>query len=131
MSALATLVQQASDSVPSLTPDEFAFEADQPGTLVVDVREADERVESGSIAHAVHVPRGLLEFRADPDHSAHDARFRRDRRVLLYCPDGARSALAARSLQRLGYTDVVHLHGGLRAWDAARLPLVGRVPRPY
>jgi rhodanese-related sulfurtransferase len=112
----------------ALDPDRFATEADDPRTIVVDLREADERVATGSIARAIHVPRGLLEFRADPGSDTHDPRLQPDRRVLLYCSDGARSMLATRSLQALGYTDVAHLEGGLLAWDAAMLPLVGRLP---
>ena len=123
-----TLTQQA---VTSLTPEEFAVAADDPRTVLIDLREADERVASGSIADAVHVPRGLLEFRADPTHAAHDPRLRPDARVLLYCSDGARSTLAGISLRTLGYTDVAQLHGGLAAWDTARFPVVGRLTSPY
>ncbi len=123
-----TLTQQA---VASLTPEEFAVVASDPRTVVVDLREADERVASGSIAHAVHVPRGLLEFRADPTNAAYDPRLRPDARVLLYCSDGARSTLAGISLRTLGYVDVAQLHGGLAAWHTARFPLLGRMPSPY
>lgn len=126
-----TLVKPADRSATTATAEQFAMEADDPSTVVVDVREADERVASGSIAHAIHVPRGLLEFRADPTIAGHDPRLRPDARVLLYCSDGARSALASDSLRALGYTNVAYLQGGLVAWDAARLPLVGRMPAPY
>lgn len=131
MSTVTTLVEQADALVSSLTPDQFAAEADDQHTVVIDLRESDERVATGSIAHALHVPRGLLEFRSDPENTGHDPRLGRHTRVLLYCDDGSRSALAAASLHALGYTDVAHLRGGLRAWDAARLPLVGRMPSPY
>lgn len=130
MSAV-TFTEQVGASVASLTPDEFAAAADDRRTVVVDLREADERVASGSIARAVHVPRGLLEFRADPTNAAHDPRLRPDARLLLYCSDGARSTLAGMSLRTLGYTNVAQLHGGLAAWDVARLPVVGRMPSPY
>lgn len=126
-----TLVEQADRTITTLSAEQFASEADNPSTVVIDVREADERVASGSIAHAIHVPRGRLEFCADPTHAGHDPRLRPDTRVLLYCTDGARSALAGASLGTLGYSNVAHLHGGLVAWDAARLPLVGRMPSPY
>ena len=126
-----TLTEQAAAAVTVLTPEQFATEADNPRILVVDLREADERVTNGSIAHAIHVPRGLLEFRADPTNAGHDPRLRPDLRVLLYCSDGARSALADASLHNLGYTNVAHLQGGLVAWNAAHLPLVGRMPSPY
>jgi len=127
----ATLFEQSGAAVTFLTPEQFATEADNPLTVVVDVREADERVASGSIAGAIHVPRGLLEFRADPTNAGHDSRLRPDARVLLYCSDGARAALAGVSLRTLGYTDVTYLRGGLVAWTVARLPLVGRMPAPY
>jgi rhodanese-related sulfurtransferase len=126
-----TLIEQAAAAVTFLSPQQFATEADDPRTVVVDVREADERVASGSIAHAIHVPRGVLEFRADPTNAGHDPRLRPDACLLLYCSDGARSALAGAALRTLGYTNVAHLQGGLIAWNAARLPLVGRMPSPY
>ena len=130
MSAM-NFTEEVGASVAFLTPDEFAAAADDRRTVVVDLREADERVASGSIARAVHVPRGLLEFRADPTNAAHDPRLRPDARLLLYCSDGARSTLAGMSLRTLGYTNVAQLHGGLAAWDVARLPVVGRMPSPY
>jgi rhodanese-related sulfurtransferase len=131
MSGIGAVVERARATVDELTPERFAAEADDPGSVVVDVREADERVATGSIANALHVPRGVLEFRADPTDAGHDPRLRPDARVLLYCSDGTRSALAAAALLTLGYADVAHLQGGVRAWDAASLPLVGRSPSPY
>ena len=115
----------------ALEPDQFACEADEPHTIVIDLREADERVAAGSIAGSIPLPRGLLELRADPDSDAHDPRLRPGGRVLLYCSDGSRSMLAVRSLRGLVYTDVAHLEGGLIAWTAALMPLVGRFPVPY
>jgi len=83
--------------------------------LVVDVRDAPELQASGKIAGAVHVPRGMLEFRADPDSPYHDPTFDRDRTVILYCASGGRSALAGKALQDLGYRDVRNL-GGFKDW---------------
>jgi rhodanese-related sulfurtransferase len=86
------------------------------GVLVVDLREADERFEKGVIRGAVHAPRGMLEFYADPANEDHCPGFDPTRRTILYCAGGARSALAVQTLQQLGYTDVAHLDGGLTAW---------------
>lgn len=83
--------------------------------VVVDVREADE-VEQGQIPGALCIPRGLLELRIEaavPD---------RERQLLLYCAGGTRSALAAHSLQQLGYQRVTSLAGGFAAWKAAGHP---------
>jgi rhodanese-related sulfurtransferase len=73
------------------------------------------------------VPRGLLEFWADPDCEYHKDYMQPGRRIVLYCNLGWRSALAADALQQLGYTDVAHLEGGFDAWlaeggDVAEVP---------
>jgi len=84
------------------------------GTTVIDVREQDEYVQ-GYIPGARWIPRGYLEQRIE------DAVPERDREVILYCASGNRSALAARSLNELGYTNVKSLTGGFTAWKRAGL----------
>ena len=91
--------------------------------LLVDVREPGERADHGVIAEAVHIPRGMLEFCADPASPAHHPELRPDRRVILHCASGGRSALATVVLKEMGYGDVAHLDGGLNAWRDARLPI--------
>lgn len=124
------LVEEARRHVDELGPDDFASEIDD-GTIVIDLREPEERLRDGSIRGAVHVPRGMLEFRADPTSAYHDERLHPDRRILLHCASGGRSALAAAALRQLGYADVGHLAGGIRAWVDAGLPVVGVQPQPY
>ena len=128
--SIAEMVASARGCVEELDPDDFAREAARPDTVVVDVREADERL-TGTISGAVHIPRGILELRADPTSPFHDPRLTRDRRILLHCEDCVRSALGAETLRSLGYTDVAHLAGGVAAWRTAGLPLVNEVPQPY
>lgn len=126
----AQLVEEARRHVDELEPDAFAGEIDD-GTLVIDLREPEERLRDGSIRGAIHVPRGMLEFRADPTSPYHDDRLQPDRRILLHCASGGRSALAAVALRQLGYDDVGHLAGGIRAWVGAGLPVIGVQPQPY
>lgn len=83
--------------------------------LVVDVRDAPELQASGKVAGAVHVSRGMLEFRADPASPYHDPTFDPSRTVILYCASGGRSALAAKALLDLGYRDVRNL-GAFKDW---------------
>jgi rhodanese-related sulfurtransferase len=71
----------------------------------------------------VHAPRGMLEFYADATSPYHRAEFDQTRRVILHCASGGRSALAADTLAVLGYTDVAHLEGGLKAWQEEGLPV--------
>ncbi|HEY7034060.1 MAG TPA: molybdopterin-synthase adenylyltransferase MoeB [Thermomicrobiales bacterium] len=85
------------------------------GARAIDVREPDE-VEQGAIPGALAIPRGFLEARIE------DAVRDRDQPVVLYCAGGMRSAFAAKSLQELGYTNVVSLAGGFGAWKGAGLP---------
>jgi rhodanese-related sulfurtransferase len=61
----------------------------------------------------------LLEFYADPTNEDHLPEFHPNRRTILYCAGGARSALAVETLRQLGYTDVAHLEDGFTAWAAA------------
>jgi rhodanese-related sulfurtransferase len=114
----AELVSEAKQRVENLTVDQAAAELEQGDALLVDLREPGELAQ-GSIPGAVHAPRGMLEFWADPTSPYHRAEFDPGRRVVLYCAGGGRSALAADTLQQMGYTNVAHLDGGFTAWKAA------------
>jgi rhodanese-related sulfurtransferase len=115
----AELVAEAKRRIENLTPDQLAAELNRGDALLVDLREAEERSVKGAIPGAVHAPRGMLEFYADPTHEDHHVEFDPKRRTILYCAGGARSALAVETLQQLGYTNVAHLEGGFSAWSAA------------
>ena len=87
---------------------------------LLDIREAEEVAAEGSIPGAVHVPRGLLEFRLDPASPWVDASLTTGvQEWVLYCGVGWRSALAAKALQDMGLHGVSHLGGGFQAWLAA------------
>lgn len=111
----AALVARAKEQVTNLTPEELAGELAGGGVLLVDLREPEE-LRQGVLPGAVHAPRGMLEFYADPGSPYHRPEFSPDRRTILYCASGGRSALAAVALQQLGYRDVAHLDGGIKGW---------------
>lgn len=111
-----SMVEEARSQVESLTPLEVSAALDGD-TLLVDVREESERSSRGVIEGDVSAPRGMLEFWADPASPHHRLEFRRERRTILYCASGGRSALATLLLQRLGYSRVAHLDGGINAWE--------------
>jgi rhodanese-related sulfurtransferase len=92
------------------------IEAD--GALLVDVREGEELRRRGIARGAHHVPRGTIEFHADPGSAYYDARFRFDRPIILYCAAGARAVLAGRQLKDMGYSQVYTI-GSLSAWIEA------------
>jgi len=87
--------------------------------VLIDVREADE-FAAGHLQGAVHIPRGLLEFKL----SAMPALQARDLNVVLYCKTSGRAALSAVAMQSMGYLNVTSLAGGYDAWVAAGKPVV-------
>jgi|SRR6185437_12678120 len=117
-SSVKEMLAAANAAVPKVSFDEAAALIGGDNVLVVDVRDMPELQATGKVRGAMHVSRGMLEFRADPDSPYHDKAFRRDKTVLLYCASGGRSALAAKSLQDLGYRDVRNL-GSIKDWIAS------------
>jgi rhodanese-related sulfurtransferase len=113
--SMKELLAAANASVPKISPQEAAGLVGKENVLVVDVRDAPELQSGGKVRGAVHVSRGMLEFRADPDSPSHDKAFSRDKTVLVYCASGGRSALAGKTLQSLGYKDVRNL-GSFKGW---------------
>jgi MFS family permease len=108
---------------PRLEPAE-AHEARARGALLVDLRSQDERRRNGIVPGSVHVPRSVLEWRADPDSSyANPHLGGRDTKLVLFCADGFSSSLAAATLRELGRERTTDLVGGFSAWKAAGLPV--------
>ncbi len=113
---VADMVAQANSTVQSISADALqTLRQHQPDLLVIDVREPDEYA-GGHLPGAVLVPRGKLEFLADPSSSYRHAEMRPERPVAVYCHLGLRGLLAAATLQQLGYRHVVNLDGGIDAW---------------
>lgn len=117
----AHLIAEARAQIENLSPADVAAELTAGSVALIDLREPGERVEHGVIPGAIHAPRGMLEFYADPTSAYHRAEFDPDRRTILFCASGGRSALAAETLQQFGYARVAHLNGGLKAWREAGL----------
>ena len=109
------MLAAANAAVPRIGHDEATALMAKGEVLVVDVRDAPELQASGKVAGAMHVSRGMLEFRADPESPYHDPAFDRDRTVIVYCASGGRSALAGKALRDLGYRDVRNL-GAFKEW---------------
>ena len=118
----AELVAEAKARTENVTPEQVQREVEE-GALLVDLREPNELEQNGSIPGAVAAPRGMLEFWADPTSSYHREGFDPNRRVILHCASGGRSALAADTLKELGYTNVAHMDGGFNLWKQQGLPV--------
>jgi len=116
------LVTEARVGLESISPQAAQAEVASGKAVLLDVREPVEWTEY--IGGAVQVPRGLLEFAADPTSPRHKVELEPARRMIVYCRSGVRAALAASTLKTLGYADVANLDGGISAWKAAGLPIL-------
>jgi len=97
--------------------------ASNPELLLVDLREIQERVDLGAVPGSKHVPRGMLEFWADPESPYYRDWFTEDRRTILYCAGGVRSVLAAETLIDMGFGNVAHLEPGFAGWQKSGEPI--------
>jgi rhodanese-related sulfurtransferase len=102
-----------------------ARSAAQRGAVLVDIRPVQQRQEEGEIPGAVLIERNVLEWRLDPASDARLPIARYDLNVIVVCSGGYSSSLAAAALQDLGLSQATDLEGGVQAWRAAGLPLVG------
>lgn len=116
------MLEAANAAVPKITPAQARQMIDKGNTLVLDVRDAPEIEKGGKAAGAVHVSRGMLEFRADPESPYHDKSFSKDKTVILYCASGGRAALAGKVLKDMGYANVYNL-GGFKDWADSGAPV--------
>lgn len=117
------LVKEAKQQIENLTPDQVQQELSNGNATLIDIRESEELKQNGKIAGAVHAPRGMLEFYADSSLPYHRPEFDKNKRIILHCASGGRSALAAATLKQMGYENVAHLDGGLKAWKESGKPV--------
>ena len=92
--------------------------AERDDVVIIDIRDVRERQKLGFIPQSVHAPRGMLEFWVDPDSPYHKPVFAEDKKFILHCASGWRSALAAASLLDMGF-EVAHITEGFSGWVEA------------
>ena len=112
---LEALLIEANDLVKRLSYDESVDLINNTQTVIIDVREESEVYNLGLIKNAIHIPRGLLEFKLSPNSPNNPVLIKDDTNILVYCAGGYRSALAAKSLLDLGFKNVYNL-GGFQEW---------------
>ena len=115
MKSVQSMLAEADAAVPRISPEDARKLIGQPDVLFLDVREPPEVATSGKVQGALAIPRGLVEFRADPASPMHDAAFDRAKTIVAYCASGGRSALVGKTLKDMGYTNVKNL-GGFKGW---------------
>lgn len=114
--AFEKIVAEVKPRIKEVTIDDvLSWQAAKEDFIFMDVRE-DHEWQAGRAQGAIHLGRGILE--RDIEKVVED----KDRKVVLYCGGGYRSALAADNMQKMGYTNVLSMAGGIRAWRERNLP---------
>ncbi len=125
------LVDEAMARVRTLTVEEAQAKLDDPNVLFVDLRDPRELERDGTVPGSLHATRGMLEFWVDPESPYYRSVFGEGRELVLFCGGGWRSALAADTLQEMGFSrdEVCHLEGGFGAWKEAGAPVAPWKPK--
>ena len=108
-----TLVAEALEKIKTISPDEAHKKFSDKQCNLIDIRDIRELQKQGSIEGANHIPRGMLEFWLDPESAYFkDGKLDLNKEMVLFCAGGLRSALAAKTLQDMGFDNVSHIDGG-------------------
>lgn len=113
------LLEEANAKIETIPTGDALKLAGDDTVVLVDLRDIRELWREGKIPGAVHAPRGMLEFWVDPESPYYRDVFGQDKKYVLYCQSGWRSALAAKELQEMGLTPIAHIEGGFHAWKDA------------
>ena len=112
----STLVSEALKEIKTITPNEALEKLNNNNCNLIDIRDVRELERLGRIENSLHIPRGMLEFWMDPDSQYFkDGKIDMNKEMILFCAGGLRSALATKSLQEMGFTNVCHIEGGFAA----------------
>lgn len=118
-------LEEAARRLDRLTAAE-AYDATRDGAFLVDTRSPDQRAAQGHIPGALHHPLSALAWRLDPDCPTSNEKIPLDARVILICREGFSSIFAAAQLQEIGFVNATDVIGGVAAWKAAGLPILGQ-----
>ena len=112
-----TLVEEALKQITTMDIVKVKELFDQKKCVLIDIRDIRELWNEGAIEEAIHIPRGMLEFWLDPSspYYRNDKFEDPNKKMILFCAGGMRSALAAKTLKEMGYDDISHVDGGFGA----------------
>ena len=126
MKSIIDLLDEANAEIKTITVKELELIINQPGVTIIDVQSKDVISKSGMIPNAIHANRGFLEFYADQreNNPFRIKEIDSSKKIRIYCGAGGQGALATKTLQDMGFSDVSNLQGGSEAWIKAGNKLV-------
>ena len=120
-----TLVSEALKEIKTISPEEALKLSNEDKCNLIDIRDVRELQKEGKVENAQHIPRGMLEFWLDPESIYFkDGKLDVNKEMVLFCAGGLRSALAAKSLQDMGFEKVSHIDGGFGSIKQSNFKIV-------
>jgi rhodanese-related sulfurtransferase len=121
------LVNEANKLIETLDTIKVKSMVDNNECILIDVRDIRELWKEGTVKNSKHIPRGMLEFWLDPQSSYFkENKFDPNKKMVLFCAMGMRSALATKSLVDMGYTNIAHVNGGFDALKQSGLEVIAK-----
>ena len=121
------LVDEANQVIETLDPSKVKLMTDNNECTLIDVRDIRELWKEGTVKNSKHIPRGMLEFWLDPQSSYFkENKLESSKKMILFCALGMRSALSAKSLVDMGFTNVAHVNGGFDAMKQNGFEIVAK-----
>ena len=119
------LVEEALKKIKTISPDDALKLKNEEKCNLIDIRDIRELQKQGQVDNAIHIPRGMLEFWLDPESVYFkDGKLDMKKEMVLFCAGGLRSALAAKTLQEMGFEKVSHINGGFGAIKKSKFKIV-------
>lgn len=114
-------LEEANAVVPRISVEDGIKKHAAGQSVFLDVRDSSDIARSGTVEGAVTIPRGMIEFAADPNTPFHETRLQPDADIVLICGAGGQAALAGKTLVDMGYRHVANV-GGFKDWEAGGGP---------
>ena len=124
------LVDEANQVIETLDPSKVKLMVDNKECILIDVRDIRELWKEETIKNSKHIPRGMLEFWLDPQSSYYkESKFNLNKKIILFCALGMRSALSTKSLLDMGFKNIAHVKGGFDALKECGLETIVKEKR--
>ena len=120
----ANYLEEANAIIPRLSVEDALAKHGDDNVVIIDVRDGKAIEDTGTIAGALRIPRGFIEFAADEATPHHNEALSKDKEILLVCAAGGMAALTGRTLSEMGYENVYNI-GGFGDWKTAGGPTEG------
>ena len=123
--SIQTLVSEAMQEIKTIDADEAFKMVEENNCNLIDIREARELENTGSVENSVHISRGMMEIFLDPNSVFfQQGKLDQNKEMVLFCAGGVRSALAVKALHNMGYEKVSHIEGGFGAISQSKFKII-------